>query len=109
MMTGVSVESSKKKNIALKMRGLWGCVEERRGPVNLQRALMIWGSKIWGCGVHLYTTPTLIVPCGIHISFNIGSATARRFSTDPGILIQHIPRHLCTLLPAALESEAFGA
>ena len=79
------------------------------GPVNLQRALMIWGSRLWGYGVDLYTTPTLIAPCGIEISFHFGLATARRISTDPGPRFNAYQDTCCTLLPAALESELFDA
>jgi hypothetical protein len=59
--------------LALNNEVLSDIVEMWRGPVNLQNALMIWGSKIWGCGVALYTTTTtLIASCGIRISSRSG-------------------------------------
>lgn len=53
----------------------------------------------------LYTTPT----AGQFTSATPRVAAVRRISTDDQGIRLRIPRHLCALLPAVLESEAFNA
>ena len=66
---------------------------------------MIWGNIIWGSGVDLYTTPT----AGQSTPVTQRVAAVRSISTDSWSLRLRVPRHLCALLPAVLESEAFNA
>ena len=108
MVIGVLMRTGEKKYVDLEDTR-YEDVEMWRGPDNLLKTLMIWGSRIWGCGVDLYTTPSLIAPCGILICSHVGLRIVRTISTDPGTLFRRIPRHLCTLLPAVLEFEVSSA
>ena len=63
------------------------------------------GNVIWGSGVDLYTTPT----AGQSTPVTQRVAAVRGISTDGRDLCLRVPRHLCALLPAVLESEAFNA